>query len=200
MKTRAILSALLLCLTVGGMALPCAHVQIEANHTFRVKTRTLSGSYMVPADADSAPSYSVYEGETTPAILTGTMTKFDSKTGYYSEEIACTAANGFEIGKSYNIRIEATVSSVTDFAMRCIEVTPAWSVNEVTELKTILGITDTGTPDDTPDDGVLYLLQGALLGKREITATWEKKYGMDGTLLYTYTLSTDGVITTREAQ
>ena len=36
-----------------------------------------------------------------------------------------------------------------------------WTANEKTELKTVLGITNTGTPDDTPSDGALFVVQGA---------------------------------------
>lgn len=65
-------------------------------------------------DADSAPSYRVYEDETVPAILTGNMAKLDdaNTTGFYTELIACTAANGFENGKTYSIYIEAMVDTV----------------------------------------------------------------------------------------
>lgn len=64
-------------------------------------------------DADAAPVYSVYEDETGAAILSGTMALLDAAntTGFYSEQIACTAANGFEDGKSYNVWISATVDS-----------------------------------------------------------------------------------------
>ena len=66
-------------------------------------------------DADSAPSYRVYEDETSTPILTGTMSKLDdvNTTGLYTEAIACTADNGFEVGKTYTIYIEATVDSDT---------------------------------------------------------------------------------------
>src|SRR3990172_3338955 len=69
----------------------------------------------VLTDADSAPAYRVYEDETGTAILTGTMTKLDDSntTGFYTEQIACTAANGFENAKSYTIYIQATVDSDT---------------------------------------------------------------------------------------
>ena len=67
------------------------------------------------ADADSAPTYRVYEAETSTPILTGTMALLDdaNTVGQYSEEITLSAANGFELGKSYNIRISATVDGVT---------------------------------------------------------------------------------------
>lgn len=69
----------------------------------------------VLTDADSAPSYRVYEDETATAILTGSMAKLDDSntTGFYSEIISCTAANGFEDKKNYSIYIEATVDSDT---------------------------------------------------------------------------------------
>ncbi|MEO5366054.1 MAG: SpaA isopeptide-forming pilin-related protein [Magnetococcus sp. WYHC-3] len=69
----------------------------------------------VLTDADDVPSYRVYEDETSTAILTGSMAKLDdtNTTGFYSEVIACTAANGFEDGKVYSIYITATVDSDT---------------------------------------------------------------------------------------
>lgn len=69
----------------------------------------------VLTDAASAPSYRVYEDETATAILTGSMAKLDdaNTTGFYTESIACTSANGFEDGKSYTIYIEATVDGDT---------------------------------------------------------------------------------------
>ena len=65
----------------------------------------------VVTDAGSAPSYRVYEDETPTAILTGSLAKLDdaNTTGFYTETIACTTANGFESGKTYTVYIEATV-------------------------------------------------------------------------------------------
>lgn len=69
----------------------------------------------VLTDADSAPSYRVYEDETATPILTGTMAKLDdaNTTGLYTEIISCTTANGFERKKTYTVYIEATVDSDT---------------------------------------------------------------------------------------
>jgi len=66
-------------------------------------------------DADGAPTYRVYEDETGAAILNGSMAILDNAntTGFYSELIACTAANGFEDGLTYSIYIEATVDADT---------------------------------------------------------------------------------------
>jgi len=66
-------------------------------------------------DADSSPSYRVYENETATPILTGTMAKLDdaNTTGFYTESLACTAANGFDNAKTYTIYITATVDGDT---------------------------------------------------------------------------------------
>lgn len=76
--------------------------------------QTFSPTTNEPADADGAPTYRVYEDETTAPILTGTMAALDAANtdGFYSEQITLSAANGLESGKSYTIRIFATVGGV----------------------------------------------------------------------------------------
>ena len=64
------------------------------------------------ADADSTPTAEVFEDATDTAILTPTVTKRTGKTGNYRVPIACTAVNGFEAAKSYNVVISATVGAV----------------------------------------------------------------------------------------
>ncbi len=65
-------------------------------------------------DADAVPTYRVYEDETATPILTGSMALLDTAntTGFYSERIQLTAANGFEAGKSYTVYVSATVGTV----------------------------------------------------------------------------------------
>lgn len=66
-------------------------------------------------DADTPPTYRIYEDETGTPILTGTMAVLDDSNtaGWYSEQITLSAANGFERGKSYTVRKTATVSGVS---------------------------------------------------------------------------------------
>lgn len=66
-------------------------------------------------DADSVPTYRVYEDETATPILTGSMALLDTAntTGFYSERIQLTAANGFEKGKQYAVYVSATIGGVT---------------------------------------------------------------------------------------
>jgi len=87
-------------------------VELGANLTFTITTHDPATAAVT--DAAAPPEYFVYEDETGASILNGTMTILDNAntTGFYSELIACTTANGFEAGRSYNIYIEATVNGV----------------------------------------------------------------------------------------
>lgn len=89
-----------------------SEVEIGDNLVFSVTTQRVDTG--AATDADSVPTYRIYEDETGTAILTGSMAKLDdaNTTGFYSELIACTSGNGFENGKSYTIYIAATVNSV----------------------------------------------------------------------------------------
>lgn len=88
-------------------------VLIGDNLVFSICTHDPSTGVLT--DADSPPTYRIYEDETATPILTGSMAKLDDSntTGFYTESIACTAANGFEDGKTYTVYIEATVGGDT---------------------------------------------------------------------------------------
>lgn len=90
--------------------------------TFTITTHDPTNSALT--DADSNPSYRVYEDETGTPILTGSMAKLDdaNTTGFYSEQITLSAANGFEKGKCYSIYISATVVGVTGATVRQFQV------------------------------------------------------------------------------
>ena len=110
-----------------------SEVDIGDNLTFSVCTHDPDTGVLT--DADAVPDYRVYEDETGTAILTGSMAKLDdaNTVGFYTELIACTAANGFEDGKSYTIYIEATVDSDTGgicYGFRAM--TSVWSASSRT--------------------------------------------------------------------
>lgn len=93
--------------------IPAGPWYIDDVLTFTVNTHRVETG--AATDADAVPAYRVYEDETGTAILTGNMAKLDdaSTLGFYSEQITLSAANGFEVGKSYAIYISAAVNSVT---------------------------------------------------------------------------------------
>ena len=69
-------------------------------------------------DADSTPTFAVYEEATDTDIgVGGNATKRTSLTGNYRLTFTCSAANGFELGKWYSIIASATVNSV---AGKCV--------------------------------------------------------------------------------
>lgn len=65
-------------------------------------------------DADSAPTFDVFEEATdTPILDDQTMTKRTSLTGNYRGSFTASAANGFEAGKWYSVVVTAVVDSIT---------------------------------------------------------------------------------------
>lgn len=65
------------------------------------------------SDADSTPTFAVYEESTDTDIgVGGNMTKRTSLTGNYRASFTASAANGFEAGKWYSVIASATVGGV----------------------------------------------------------------------------------------
>ena len=89
----------------------------------------------VATDADSAPTYRVYEDETATPLLTGSMALLDSSNtaGFYSEQITLSAANGFEKGKCYVVYISATVNSITATTNRVWQIEAEVDANTVSD-------------------------------------------------------------------
>lgn len=96
--------------------------QIDDTLTFYLNTITYSTG--AATDASSAPTYRVYEDETTTPLLTGTMALLDGSNtaGFYSEQIAVSVANGFEVGKQYAIYLEWAVAAVTHAAHHTLQI------------------------------------------------------------------------------
>lgn len=94
-------------------------------------------------DADAVPAYRVYEDETGTAILTGNMAKLDdaNTTGFYSEQITLSAANGFEKGKCYTVYISAAVGGVTGTMAHTFQIEAEVDANVVSD-KTGYGLAD----------------------------------------------------------
>ena len=112
---------------------------------------THSASTGAATDADAVPAYRVYEDETGTAILNGSMAKLDdaNTTGFYSEQITLSAANGFEKGKCYTIYISAAVSSVTGTMNHTFQIeaeVDANSVSAVADVNVAEWLGDTPSP------------------------------------------------------
>ena len=88
-------------------------IVLSGNLVFSITTHDPDTGVLT--DADSAPSYRIYEDETAVAMATGTMAKLDdtNTTGFYTELLACTTGNGYAINKNYTVYIQATVDGDT---------------------------------------------------------------------------------------
>lgn len=65
------------------------------------------------SDTDVLPTSQVFEDATDIAILTPAVTKRVGLTGNYRLTFVASAANGFEVDKSYNVIVTATVAGIT---------------------------------------------------------------------------------------
>lgn len=66
-----------------------------------------------PTTADSPPEINIFEDDNDTPILTTAMTERTGQTGQYRVKIDLTTANGFEVGKSYAVRVSSVVGGVT---------------------------------------------------------------------------------------
>jgi len=110
---RKLLTVLLCLFSTAAHAAYLGSWKIDDLLTFAANTHRFDTGQAT--DADSVPSYRVYEDETGTAILTGSMALLDdaNTAGFYSEQLTLSAANGFEKGKSYTVYVSAAVNSVT---------------------------------------------------------------------------------------
>jgi hypothetical protein len=65
------------------------------------------------SDADFLPTCQVFENTTDIPILTPAVTKRLGQTGDYRVSFVTSAVNGFEVDKSYNVIVAATVAGIT---------------------------------------------------------------------------------------
>jgi len=90
---------------------------IPLDEVIHFDAQTSTPSTSVAVDADSTPTYSLFEEDTDTPIVTGNFTKRTGLTGEYRGSITLSAANGCEVGKCYNLKAYATVGSA---AGKCV--------------------------------------------------------------------------------
>ena len=119
-------------------------VYIGEYFTFSVTTHDPDTGVLT--DADAVPHYHIYEDEIAVAILGGDMAKLDdaNTTGFYTERLACSSANGFDNGKTYTVYIEATVDGDKGGITYAFQAhTPPWAVAAVAIAAAMAGNTIT---------------------------------------------------------
>lgn len=118
---------------------------LDDNLVFSVTTHDPSTG--VVTDADSVPTYRIYEDDTATAILNGSMAMLDgtNTTGFYIKSIAVTAANGFEAGRNYTIYVEAAVGGDSGAICYTFKVDPLVAGVSVAEALRRIGALTNGT-------------------------------------------------------
>ena len=109
-------------------------------------------------DADSTPTFAVYEETTDTDIgVGGNLTKRTSLTGNYRGQFTASAANGFELGKFYSVVASATVNSIAGkcvvrtFRVVAAELVAGYRLNHIdTDVAAIKAKTD-NLPADPAD-------------------------------------------------
>jgi hypothetical protein len=151
---------------------------IDDTLTFSVTTHRFDTGALT--DADGVPTYRVYEDETGTAILTGSMAKLDdaNTTGFYSEQLTLSAANGFEAGKSYNVYVSAAVNSVTGAAASGFKVNAALPAN-VTQIS---GDSTAADNLEAAADGSGYNLGGGSVVAASVTGAVASVTGAVGSV------------------
>lgn len=173
--------------------MPCPNYGVlEKNLTFSIQARSSSGA---PVDADSLPAYKVYEDETGTEIVSGTMALLDdaNTTGFYSEQLAVTTANGYERLKTYTIRITTAISAVSvakALSFICmgeadVTVASGDALTTTARFKTYAGITS--ADDDTLIGLLIARATGAIQNycERTLVSTTHRDFydGFSGDML-----------------
>lgn len=122
------------------------------------------------AASASATAVRVFEDASDTAIVTPTATERSGHTGNYRCQVACTTANGFEAGKSYNVVAEATVGGVTARGVIASFVLgpPVYYGSVVTDGGNTAGTFKTDLTESASDhwkDALLTFVTGALAGQ-----------------------------------
>lgn len=94
--------------TIKG-ARPTMEITLGETHVFDFITETAAGAV---SDADSTPTFQVFDNATDTPLLTPTVTKRTGQTGNYRVSIAFTSGNSFTVGNSYNLVALATIGGV----------------------------------------------------------------------------------------
>jgi hypothetical protein len=84
----------------------------DIDDVLRVHVQTSSVTTGAAVDADSVPTWRVYEDDTATPVTTGSFVTLNAQTGFYVANITLAAAIGYEVGKQYAVRTQVTVASI----------------------------------------------------------------------------------------
>lgn len=86
---------------------------VELGSTHCVDFATHSPTTGAATNADSTPTVEVFEGNNDTPVVSPTPAQRTARAGHYKVDVVATTANGFEVGKTYNVVVAATVGGIT---------------------------------------------------------------------------------------
>lgn len=96
-----------------------------------VTVQTSSVTTGAATDAETAPTWRMYEDNTTTPVTTGSFTTLNSLAGFYVAPITLAAAIGYEKGKSYSLRVAATVGGVIGADVHSLQIEAEVDANAI---------------------------------------------------------------------
>lgn len=94
-----------------------------------VTVQTSSVTTGAATDAESVPTWRMYEDNTITPVTTGSFTTLNALAGFYVAAITLAAAIGYEKGKSYSLRVAATVGAVIGADVHSLQIEAEVDVN-----------------------------------------------------------------------
>jgi hypothetical protein len=127
-------------------------------------------------DADSMPSADVFENADAAAMGFTPLIVSRDGDGKYTVTIEATTANGFEVGKSYNVHVYATIDGVDYEDTILTFIVRTYSIDDVGAKTSRLGTLGSTVPVDRLTAGEISIVVGDdynsdLLNQKEFTAT-----------------------------
>src|SRR5262245_53884716 len=96
-----------------------------------VSVQTSSVTTGAATDAETAPTWRMYEDNTSTPVTTGSFTTLNSQAGFYIAAITLAAAIGYEKGRSYSLRVAATVGGVIGADVHSLQIEAEVDSNSV---------------------------------------------------------------------
>jgi hypothetical protein len=111
-----------------------------------VPVQTSAATTGAAADADAVPTWRMYEDNTATPVTTGSFSTLNSQTGFYMSAITLAAAIGYEKGKSYSLRVQATVNGIIGADVHNLQIEAEVDANVVSgTVATVTNVTNAVT-------------------------------------------------------
>lgn len=132
----------------------------KIDDVIRVHKQTSSVTTGAATDADAAPTWRMYEDDTATPVTTGSFSTLNAQVGLYVAAITLAAAIGYEKGKTYAIRSQATVGGVIGADVDSFQIEAEVDANTVSgTVPTVTSVTNAVTVGSTAAAAIAALVE-----------------------------------------